>query len=109
MMEILQTIGSVLNLRLLGSALLLVALVLLVGARIMVDHAAYSALNQGILDFLVSTAVLSIGLGLFNLVPIPPLDGAQIAACAGALWQQKHGKYAQTAGNDCKTGTFGVK
>ena len=55
----------------------LLALVLLVGARIMVDHAAYSALNQGILDFLVSTAVLSIGLGLFNLVPIPPLDGAK--------------------------------
>lgn len=26
--------------------------------------------------------------GLFNLLPIPPLDGAQIAACAGALWQQ---------------------
>mgnify|MGYP003422684776 FL=1 len=47
--------------------------------------------------------------GLFNLLPIPPLDGAQMAACAGALWQQKHGKYAQTAGNDCKTGTFGVK
>ena len=44
----------------------------------MVDHAAYSALNQGILDFLVSTAVLSIGLGLFNLVPIPPLDGAKV-------------------------------
>ena len=47
--------------------------------------------------------------GLFNLLPIPPLDGAQMAAYAGALWQQKHGKYAQTAGNDCKTGTFGVK
>ena len=59
----------------------LLALVLLVGARIMVDHAAYSALNQGILDFLVSTAVLSIGLGLFNLVPIPPLDGAQMVRC----------------------------
>ena len=56
----------------------LLALVLLVGARIMVDHAAYSALNQGILDFLLSTAVLSIGLGLFNLVPIPPLDGAKV-------------------------------
>ena len=47
--------------------------------------------------------------GLFNLLPIPPLDGAQMTVCAGALWQQKHGKYAQTAGNDCKTGTFGVK
>ena len=47
--------------------------------------------------------------GLFNLLPVPPLDGAQMAACIGMIWQQKHGKYAQTAGNDCKTGTFGVK
>ena len=47
--------------------------------------------------------------GLFNLLPIPPLDGAQMVACVAALWQQKHGKYVQTAGNDCKTGTFGVK
>ena len=47
--------------------------------------------------------------GLFNLLPIPPLDGAQMAACAGALWRQKYGKCTQPAGNDCKTGTFGVK
>ena len=47
--------------------------------------------------------------GLFNLLPVPPLDGVQMAACIGMIWQQKHGKYAQTAGNDCKTGTFGVK
>ena len=47
--------------------------------------------------------------GLFNLLPVPPLDGAQMAACIGMIWRQKYGKYAQTAGNDCKTGTFGVK
>ena len=47
--------------------------------------------------------------GLFNLLPVPPLDGAQMAACAGALLWQKYGKCTQTAGNDCKTGTFGVK
>ena len=47
--------------------------------------------------------------GLFNLLPIPPLDGAQMAAYAGALWRQKYGKCTQPAGNDCKTGTFGVK
>lgn len=29
-------------------------------------------------SFLVSTAVLSVGLGLFNLVPIPPLDGSKV-------------------------------
>ena len=29
-------------------------------------------------NFLVETAILSIGLGLFNLVPIPPLDGSKV-------------------------------
>ena len=47
--------------------------------------------------------------GLFNLLPVPPLDGAQMAACIWMLWRQKYGKCTQTAGNDCKTGTFGVK
>lgn len=47
--------------------------------------------------------------GLFNLLPVPPLDGAQMAACIGMIWRQKYGKCTQTAGNDCKTGTFGVK
>lgn len=28
--------------------------------------------------FLLNTAILSIGLGLFNLVPIPPLDGSKV-------------------------------
>jgi Zn-dependent protease len=28
--------------------------------------------------FLLQTALLSIGLGLFNLVPIPPLDGSKV-------------------------------
>ena len=28
--------------------------------------------------FLLTTAVLSIGLGLFNLLPIPPLDGSKV-------------------------------
>lgn len=31
-----------------------------------------------VLEFMFSTAILSIGLGLFNLVPIPPLDGSKI-------------------------------
>ncbi|MDE7244851.1 MAG: site-2 protease family protein [Oscillospiraceae bacterium] len=29
-------------------------------------------------SFLLTTALLSIGLGLFNLVPIPPLDGSKV-------------------------------
>lgn len=33
---------------------------------------------EGLFSFLLSTAILSIGLGLFNLLPIPPLDGSKI-------------------------------
>ncbi len=29
-------------------------------------------------DFLIRTTLMSIGLGLFNLIPIPPLDGSKI-------------------------------
>lgn len=32
----------------------------------------------GLFEFLLSTAIMSIGLGLFNLVPIPPLDGSKV-------------------------------
>lgn len=56
----------------------LVALLTLLAARIFCDVAAYSETNQRILDFLLMVAVLSIGLGLFNLVPIPPLDGSKV-------------------------------
>lgn len=56
----------------------LLALLTLLAARIFCDVAAYSETNQKILDFLLMVAVLSIGLGLFNLVPIPPLDGSKV-------------------------------
>lgn len=56
----------------------LLALLLLFGVRLMFEHAAYTTLNQAIFDFLLDTAILSIGLGLFNLVPIPPLDGSKV-------------------------------
>lgn len=32
----------------------------------------------GLLQFLVNAAVLSVGLGIFNLFPIPPLDGSKV-------------------------------
>ena len=36
---------------------------------------------NGLFDFLLySVAILSIGLGLFNLIPFPPLDGSKVAA-----------------------------
>lgn len=56
----------------------LLALLTLLAARIFCDMAAYSETDQRILDFLLMVAVLSIGLGLFNLVPIPPLDGSKV-------------------------------
>ena len=57
---------------------LLLALLLLFGAKQIYLHASYSQLNQDIFSFLLTTALLSIGLGLFNLIPIPPLDGSKV-------------------------------
>ena len=37
-----------------------------------------SAVLPATLDFLLVTAYLSIGLGIFNLIPIPPLDGSKV-------------------------------
>ena len=59
---------------------LLLALLLLIPARLIYTSAHYSVFNQTALDFLTSTAALSIGLGLFNLIPIPPLDGSKVLA-----------------------------
>ena len=54
----------------------LLALALIFGASQLVELATPFAL--GLFEFLLSTAILSIGLGLFNLVPIPPLDGSKV-------------------------------
>lgn len=59
---------------------LLLALLLLIPARLIYTYAHYSVFNQTALDFLTSTAALSIGLGLSNLIPIPPLDGSKVLA-----------------------------
>ena len=56
----------------------LLALVLLFAGRLVYDYAPYSAANQRLLTFLLTTAILSLGLGLFNLIPIPPLDGSKV-------------------------------
>ncbi len=37
-----------------------------------------SALLPWLMDFLLVTAYLSIGLGIFNLIPFPPLDGSKV-------------------------------
>lgn len=58
----------------------LLALLLLFCASLM-THLPAPAVNSaviGLFDFLLTTAILSIGLGLFNLIPIPPLDGSKV-------------------------------
>ena len=56
----------------------LLALLLLFLASLMGRFAPVNAVTVWLFSFLTGTAVLSIGLGLFNLVPIPPLDGSKV-------------------------------
>ena len=56
----------------------LLALLLLFIASLMASFAPATAVTVWIYMFLQTTAILSIGLGLFNLVPIPPLDGSKV-------------------------------
>lgn len=53
---------------------------LLSGALVVTEFAAMTGVLVWLFQFFLTTAVLSIGLGLFNLVPIPPLDGSKILA-----------------------------
>ena len=76
---------------------LLLALLLLIPARLIYTYAHYSVFNQTALDFLTSTAALSIGLGLFNLIPIPPLDGSKVLAVLlperAYRWLMRYGRF----------------
>ena len=57
---------------------LLLAVLLLLGARLTLAHYVDTAFCSGLLNFLAMTAYMSIGLGLFNLIPISPLDGSKV-------------------------------
>ena len=62
------------------SNLLLAALFIGI-SKVIYLYAPYSALWQTVFDFcLYTVAPLSVGLGLFNLLPIPPLDGSKVLA-----------------------------
>ena len=56
----------------------LLAVLLLFGARIAYHHYVDTVFCNGLLSFLAMTANMSIGLGLFNLIPISPLDGSKV-------------------------------
>ena len=47
---------------------------------IVVLRFTYHGMLTTFCEFLLDTAMLSVGLGLFNLIPIPPLDGSKILA-----------------------------
>ena len=57
---------------------LLLAVLLLFGARLTLAHYVDTAFCSGLLNFLAMTAYMSVGLGLFNLIPISPLDGSKV-------------------------------
>jgi Zn-dependent protease len=58
----------------------LLALLLLFCSKLIYLYAAYSTVSKVAYQFLVTTSMLSVGLGLFNLIPIPPLDGSKVLA-----------------------------
>lgn len=56
----------------------ILAMLLLFASSLLARFAPAGGAAFWLFSFLTSTAVLSIGLGLFNLVPIPPLDGSKV-------------------------------
>lgn len=74
-MAITALAGPVSNFVLAYLALLICYVIIGVAVR---TGAAATSLLQGALDFCTLTARLSIGLGVFNLIPFPPLDGSKV-------------------------------
>ena len=72
----------------------LLALRAMLISRLIYLYAPYNPVWQTVFDFcLYTVAPLSIGLGLFNLLPLPPLDGSKVLAMflpdrAYAVWMR---------------------
>ena len=72
----------------------LLALLAMLISRLIYLYAPYNPVWQTLFDFcLYTVAPLSIGLGLFNLLPLPPLDGSKVLAMflpdrAYAVWMR---------------------
>lgn len=61
----------------------ILAFLMMVLARIMYDHPMVQTTASWtvflyLLNLVIHIAVLSLGLGIFNLIPIPPLDGSKV-------------------------------
>lgn len=61
-----------------GPASNLILAFLLIFAASLMRSMPVTGAAVAVFDFLMTTATLSIGLGLFNLIPIPPLDGSRV-------------------------------
>jgi len=71
----------------------LLALALILAGKAVYAYADPTQAAVSLFSFLLTTAVLSTGLGLFNLIPIPPLDGSKVLAAAlpdQAYWKLMH-------------------
>ena len=59
----------------------LLAILTMLVSKVIYLYAPYSTGTEALFNFcLYTVAPLSIGLGLFNLLPIPPLDGSKVVA-----------------------------
>lgn len=58
----------------------LLAVLLLLASKAIYLYVPHGEAVGALYYFLIQTSVLSVGLGLFNLIPIPPLDGSKVAA-----------------------------
>lgn len=58
----------------------LLAVLLIFLSKLIYLYTDYTSVWDVLYRFLLSAAVLSVGLGLFNLIPIPPLDGSKVLA-----------------------------
>lgn len=59
---------------------ILLAILLLLCGKWIDCYAPYTAAWDYAYSFFMRTAALSVGLGVFNLIPIPPLDGSKVLA-----------------------------
>jgi regulator of sigma E protease len=73
------------------------------GGPILIGKLAGDSLSRGLIDFLKMMAILSIGLGILNILPIPVLDGGHIVlllieAIRGRALSLKQVEVAQQVG-----------
>ena len=59
---------------------ILLAMLLLAVSKVIYLVNPNSYFAYAVFNFLVDASILSVGLGLFNLIPIPPLDGSKVLA-----------------------------